>query len=180
MDARAYQAAFDAARQRRARLVLLENVQELVDDDSDGMKHGVYTELRLYAASKGYTEVRVIRLSHGQCGGSTGRKRVFPLFADSKQLIGSSREVSKAAGFCNDKWTAVAPWVKPAHLISEKDWDEPEELTPRYQRAPAAVPPRTQEGNALPALQMRWGGRRPIQRGMLAELINSSRSTENR
>ena len=78
----------------RARLVLLENVGELLLKDS---QHGMLTEGKQYMSSMGYTLVFVYSRKHSRTGGGTQRQRVFPgwvtmQIAMSAAPVGENRE----------------------------------------------------------------------------------------
>ena len=78
-DPRAWDAwhVVDAAVHQEAIFILLENVPNYVNQDA---QHKVFTKLKKYAESKGFTLVRVLRPKHYRCGGETYRDRVAVLF----------------------------------------------------------------------------------------------------
>ena len=116
-DSRAWDAflVIDAAVALQAAWVILENVPNYVDRDS---QHGVFTKLKAHALERGFSLVRVLYPRHDRCGGETYRQRVIIIFLRSELI--KTTDLSILLAVTHDEGTIAEP--TNYKLDKSRDW----------------------------------------------------------
>jgi site-specific DNA-cytosine methylase len=130
-DSRAFQVlqVLEAAKALKATMVLLENVDGLVDND---WRHGVYSMIKIKFKAAGYKTHILIRAKHDECGGDTGRARVFLLFDTNERETAEEEIRLQTEPWQEKEW----PEHIPEHDQGAKPWGHIKRAAGNYTERP--------------------------------------------